>query len=63
MDTNTNNPSPVVDLIAQKTKEYDNLPGHILGLDGWVLRSVPVDLRTTFLKGYEKLLKTNPRFA
>lgn len=55
MDTNTKNQP--TDLIAQKTAEYDNLPGLILGLDGWILRSVPKHLRAQFLNGYEKLLK------
>lgn len=55
MDTNTK--SQTNDLIAGKTAEYDKLPGLILGLDGWILRSVPKELRHQFLNGYEKLLK------
>ena len=43
--------------LERKTKEYDTLPGHILGLDGWILRSIPEDRRKEFLTGYEKLLK------
>ena len=46
------------DLITQKTIEFDALPGLILGLDGWILRSVPKELREQFLRGYEKLLRT-----
>lgn len=38
-------------------KEYGNLPAHILGLDGWMLRSIPQDKRESFLKSYEKLLR------
>ncbi len=45
------------DLITQKTQEFDNLPGLILGLDGWILRSLPKELRAQFLNGYEKLLR------
>ncbi len=42
--------------LEAKTSEYQNLPGLILGLDGWVLRSIPKELRGTFLAGYRKLL-------
>jgi len=54
-----NTPAELVptDLIAVKAAEYQNLPGMILGLDGWILRSVPPGLRTQFLAGYEKLLR------
>ncbi len=45
------------DLIAQKTGEFDKLPGLLLGLDGWILRSVPHEFRKQFLQGYEKLLR------
>jgi len=45
------------DLVLQKTKEYENLPGLVLGLDGWILRSLPKELRSQFLNGYEKLLR------
>lgn len=45
------------DLIASKTAEYSNLPGLILGLDGWLLRSLPADHRAQFLRGYEKVLR------
>lgn len=55
MDTSMN--APQTDLIAQKTSEYDNLPGLVLGLDGWLLRSIPAQLRDQFLNGYEKLLR------
>lgn len=51
MATNT------TDLIASKTAEYSNLPGLILGLDGWILRSLPADHRAQFLRGYEKVLR------
>lgn len=44
-------------LLAQKTAEYDNLPGLVLGLDGWILRSIPKDQRETFLKGFEKIIR------
>jgi len=40
-----------------KLKELENLPGHILGLDGWLLRSLPKDKRGTFLEGFEKLIR------
>lgn len=52
MATNTN-----ADLIVSKTAEYSKLPGLILGLDGWILRSLPVEHRAQFLHGYEKLLR------
>jgi hypothetical protein len=54
MKTTENTPT---DLIAQKTGEYDRFPGLLLGLDGWILRSVPKSLRRQFLEGYEKLLR------
>jgi len=54
MDTITNTKT---DLIAQKTAEYENIPGLVLGLDGWILRSLPKHLRAQFLNGYEKLLR------
>ena len=46
-----------MDIIKSKTKELENLPGHILGLDGWILRSIPKHLRNQFLTAYEKVLK------
>lgn len=45
------------DILVQKTSEFDRFPGLILGLDGWILRSVPKDLRKQFLAGYEKVLR------
>lgn len=50
-------PPNSTDLITSKTAEFENLPGLVLGLDGWVLRSVPKHLRAQFLTGYEKLLR------
>lgn len=43
--------------LEKKLKEYENLPAHILGLDGWMLRAIPSDKRESFLKSYEKLLR------
>ena len=57
MTTENVNGSVGKDLIAQKTAEFENLPGLILGLDGWILRSVPPESRESFLRGYEKLLR------
>lgn len=48
------------DLLAVATSEMpgpDELPGLLLGLDGWVLRSIPTGLRKKFLEGYEKSLQ------
>lgn len=47
------------DLLQQKTKEFENLPANILGLDSWVLRALAKDQRNSFLKGYRKLLLAN----
>lgn len=49
--------SDSLDLIACKIDEYANFPGLILGLDGWILRSLPIEFRAKFLTGYEKLLQ------
>jgi hypothetical protein len=46
-----------LELLEQKTTEYEKLPGLMLGLDGWILRSLPVALRRQFLQGYERLLR------
>jgi len=51
------NNSPSAEIIVQKTEEFDKLPGLLLGLDGWVLRSIPQEYRRQFLTGYEKLLR------
>ena len=37
--------------------QLKDLPGHILGLDGWLLRTLPKDKREIFLKGFEKLIR------
>lgn len=42
--------------LEAKTSEYQNLPGLILGLDGWVLRSILKEQRAAFLTSYRKLL-------
>lgn len=46
------------DSLVKATTEFGDLPGRILGLDGWVLRSLPTEHRERFLRGYEKLLAT-----
>ena len=43
--------------LERKLIEYENLPGHMLGLEPWLLRSIPEDKRADFLKGYEKLVR------
>jgi hypothetical protein len=43
--------------LEKKIGEYQDLPAHILGLDGWLLRNIPRESRVTFLKGYEKLMR------
>lgn len=43
--------------LEARTNEYEGLPAHILGLDGWLLRSIPESRRKEFLQGYERLLK------
>lgn len=43
--------------LEAKIREYGDLPAHLLGLDGWMLRSIPESRRKEFLQGYEKLLK------
>lgn len=43
--------------LAQKTKEFADLPANILGLDGWLLRSVPKDQREYFLRSHLKTLR------
>ncbi len=40
-----------------KVQELQDLPAHILGLDGWILRSLPPQHRVRFLKSYEKTLQ------
>lgn len=40
-----------------KVEEYENLPAHLLGVDGWMLRSIPKEKRAAFLNGYEKLIR------
>ena len=45
------------DLLLAKLKEYENLPGNVLGLDGWVLRSLPRDQRKFFLEAYLKAMR------
>lgn len=37
--------------------QLQDSPGHILGLNGWILRTLPKDKRETFLKGFEKLIR------
>lgn len=54
----TTQPAANTDLIAQKSAEFDNFPALVLGLDGWILRSLPKHLRAQFLNSYEKLLRT-----
>jgi len=44
-------------LLKGKTREFENLPANILGLDGWLLQVVPKPFRNQFLSGYEKLLR------
>jgi len=44
-------------LIETKTREYEDFPALILGLDGWVFKSVPKSLRAQFLGAYERALK------
>lgn len=46
-----------VDVMADKLDEFDKYPALTLGLDGWILRSLPTELRARFLTGYEKLLQ------
>ena len=43
--------------LEKKITELTDQPGHILGLDGWILRTIPEEKRNGFLKGYEKLLR------
>lgn len=43
--------------LERKIQELTNFPAHQLGLDGWLLRSIPRDARNTFLKEFEKALK------
>ena len=45
-------------LLLGKTKEYDGLPAHILGLDRWVLMSLDKSKRKYFLEKYRTLMKT-----
>lgn len=51
-------PTTAHDITAQKTAELDSVPGAILGLDGWMLRSIPQAMRERFLQGYERVLRT-----
>lgn len=44
-------------ILISKTKEYENLPANVLGLDGWLLKAVPKEFRNQFLSGYEKVLR------
>ncbi len=37
--------------------QLENSPGHILGLNGWLLRTIPKDKRTAFLKAFEKSVR------
>lgn len=48
-----------IDYIGKKADEYANSPSLILGLDGWILRSIAPELRAQFLNGYLKLLRVS----
>jgi len=43
--------------LEAKIAEFDGLPGHVLGLTGWILRTLPKEKRQRFLEGYEKLIR------
>ena len=43
--------------LENKIAELKDQPGFILGLDGWILRSVPMEHRKKFLDAYEKALQ------
>jgi hypothetical protein len=45
------------DLILNQIEKSNELPFLLLGLDGWLIRSVPKELRRQFLEGYGRLLK------
>ena len=38
--------------------ENQELSAHLLGVDGWILRTMPEDRRNIFLRLYEKALRT-----
>lgn len=42
--------------LEKHVAELSNLPGHILGLDGWLLRNLPKESRVGFLKEHLKAL-------
>ncbi|MEI6849563.1 MAG: hypothetical protein WCK29_00845, partial [archaeon] len=42
--------------LEKKLAEVANLPGHVIALNGWLLRTLPKDSRNRFLKDYEKAL-------
>lgn len=44
-------------LLDKKVREFENLPANMLGLDGWLLSSLPREFRNQFLSGYERLLR------
>jgi len=37
--------------------QLEDSPGHILGLNGWLLRTLPKEKRAAFLRGFEKLIR------
>ena len=51
------NNSPPVNELEKKIAEFKDQPGFILGLDGWLLRSVPIGQRRRFLEAFEKALQ------
>jgi len=46
-----------MNLIETKLEEYSDFPALVLGLDGWLLKSVPVDVRPIFLRAFQKSLQ------
>lgn len=44
--------------LATVLDSNQELSAHILGLDGWLLRTIPADRRNTFLRLYEKAVRT-----
>lgn len=46
-----------MNILLSKIDEYDQFPALVLGLDGWILKSVPAETRSQFLRTYQKALQ------
>jgi hypothetical protein len=46
-----------MNILETKLDEYSEFPALVLGLDGWILKSVPTETRPQFLRSYQKTLQ------